>query len=296
MNKKLTGVFIPVITPFTDQKVDLGKLAHNIEKADRTSIAGYMPLGSNGEFAHMDDEEQLSVLRAIKRHAGKDKILMVGIARQSAYSTIEFGEKVINEGIDFVSVLTPSYFTALMTDDALIRYYSTVADRVSVPVLLYNCPKFAAGLRLTEAVVAELAKHPNIAGMKDTSKGNIVTYLSITEKEDFEVVAGGIENFLEGLEHGGSGGVLSMANYQPEECARIYQLFVSGRTKEAGELSDRLIALNKAGAGKYGVAGVKAGCDIFGFQGGEVRIPLQDCTAEQRKEIRKAFADAGYPV
>lgn len=296
MNKKLAGVFIPVITPFTDQKVDLGKLAYNIEKADKASIAGYMPLGSNGEFAHMNDEEQLSVLRTIKKHAGKDKILMVGIARQSAYSTIEFGKRVIEEGIDFVSVLTPSYFTSFMTDDALIRYYSTVADSLTVPVLLYNCPKFSAGLRLTEDVVSKLSKHPNIAGMKDTSKGNITTYLSITERKDFDVIAGSIDSFLEGLKHGGSGGVLSMANYQPEECGRIYQLFTSGQLREAEELNDKLILLNKAGAGKYGVAGVKAGCDIFGFQGGEVRNPLQDCTPQEKEEIRKAFADAGYPV
>lgn len=296
MNEKLSGVFIPVITPFTGQKVDLGKLAHNIEKADRSPIAGYMPLGSNGEFAHMDDEEQLSVLRTVKEHAGRDKVLMAGIARQSAYSTIEFGKKVVDHGVDFVSVLTPSYFTSYMTDEALIKYYSAVADHLPVPVLLYNCPKFAAGISLSEAVVTELAKHPNIAGMKDTSKGNIAAYISVTEQADFEVIAGGIENFLEGLEHGGSGGVLSMSNYQPEECCRIYQLFISGKVQQAGELSDKLIALNKAGAGRYGVAGVKAGCDLFGFRGGEVRIPLQDCTPEQKREIRQAFADAGYPV
>jgi len=244
----------------------------------------------------MSDEEQLSVLRTIKKHAGKDKTLMVGIARQSAYTTIEFGKRVIEEGVDFLSVLTPSYYTPTMTDDALFRYYTTVADNMTVPVLLYNCPKFSAGLRLSENVVSELSKHPNIAGMKDTSKGNILSYLSVTDRKDFDVIAGSIENFLEGLKHGASGGVLSMANYQPEECGRIYHLFVNGQQQEAEELNDKLIALNKAGAGKYGVAGVKAGCDIFGFQGGEVRIPLQDCTPQQREEIRKAFADAGYPV
>jgi 4-hydroxy-2-oxoglutarate aldolase len=153
---------------------------------------------------------------------------MAGIARQSAYSTIEFGKRVIEEGVDFVSVLTPSYFTSFMTDNALIRYYSTVADSLTVPVLLYNCPKFSAGLRLTEDVVSELSKHPNIAGMKDTSKGNITTYLSITEKEDFDVIAGSNENFLEGLKHCGSGVCFCPWRMISQECGIIHQLYVKG--------------------------------------------------------------------
>lgn len=294
MSKKIKGVIIPVITPFTDQKVDLDKLAYNIQRTGASPVAGYMPLGSNGEFAHMDDEEQLAVLRAIKSNVPKDKIFMVGIARQSAYSTVEFGKKAADMGADFVSVLSPSYFTSFMTDEALIKYYTAVAEGLPVPVLMYNCPKFAAGISLSENVVAELAKHPNIVGMKDTSKGNIEKYISLVEEEAFGIIAGSIENFFAGLMKGAAGGVLSMANFLPEECCRIQALFEKGEVKQAEELSDKLRALNKAGAGKYGVAGVKASCDLFGFKGGEVRIPLLDCTCEQKETIRKAFVEAGY--
>jgi 4-hydroxy-2-oxoglutarate aldolase len=293
MNKKLTGVFIPVITPFTNQKVDLGMLEHNIRRANSSKVAGYMPLGSNGEFAHLNDEEQLAVFRTVKKNAAKDKVLMIGIARHSAYCTIEFGKKIQEEGADFVSVLCPSYFASSMNDAALIRYYTAVADGLSIPVLLYNCPKFAAGVTLSPEVVKELSKHPNIAGMKDTSKGNIEKYLEVKD-ESFEVVAGSIENFLTGLKSGASGGVLSMANYLPDPCCRIQELFSEGRIQEAEELSDKLIALSKGAAGKYGVAGVKAACDMFGYKGGEVRNPLADCTDDQRDSIRHAFAEAGY--
>lgn len=294
MNKKIKGIIIPVITPFTNQKVDLDKLAHNIQKTNASSVAGYMPLGSNGEFAHMNDEEQLSVLKTIKDNVPEDKIFMVGIARQSAYGTVEFGKKAIDMGADFVSVLSPSYFTSFMTDEALIKYYTAVADGLSIPVLMYNCPKFAAGISLSEDVVAKLAKHPNIIGMKDTSKGNIEKYISVVQGEDFNIIAGSIENFFAGLMKGATGGVLSMANFLPEECCRIQALFEKGQVKEAEELSDKLRALNKAGAGKYGVAGVKASCDLFGFEGGEVRLPLIDCTGEQKETIGKAFMEAGY--
>ncbi len=293
MSKKLVGVFIPVITPFKNQKIDLGMLKHNILCSNSTKVAGYMPLGSNGEFAHLNDEEQLTVFKTVKGNAAKDKVLMVGIARHSAYCTIEFGKRIQDEGADFVSVLCPSYFASSMNDAALIRYYTAVADGLSIPVLLYNCPKFAAGVTLSPEVVRELSKHPNVAGMKDTSTGNIEKYLEVKD-ESFEVVAGSIGNFLTGLKSGASGGVLSMANYLPEPCCGIQELYDEGRLQEAEELSEKLIALNKRAAGKYGVAGVKAACGLFEYKGGEVRNPLADCTEEQKESIRQAFSEAGY--
>jgi len=296
MNIKLKGVFIPVITPFTDQKADLKKLEHNIQITWDSPIAGYMGLGSNGEFAHMNDDEQISVIHTIKNNIKGDKVLMAGIARPSAYSTIEFGKRVTDIGADFLSILTPSYFTSFMTDQALIKYFTTVADELSVPILLYNCPKFAAGISISENVISELAKHPNIAGMKDTSKGNIENYLNIIKGEEFDIVAGSIENYFTGLLKGATGGVLSMANYLPDECCKIQELFEKGELKQAEELSNRLNRLNKVGAGQFGISGVKASCDLFGFKGGEVRLPLLDCTMEQKKVIKNAFLEAGYQI
>jgi 4-hydroxy-2-oxoglutarate aldolase len=293
MNSKLKGVFIPVVTPFTAQKVDLGKLTHNIRKWNETPVAGYMPLGSNGEFSHMDDEEQLSVLKAVMESKAPEKVIMAGIARQSAYSTVEFGKKAQDMGVDFVSVLCPSYYASFMKDEALIRYYTAVADALEVPVLLYNCPKFAANVTISTDVVRVLSQHPNIAGMKDTSSGNIEKYLEVKD-ESFDVVAGSISNYLTGLLSGASGGVLSLANYLPGPCCGIQPLFEAGRIEEVKQLSDKLAALSKNATDKYGIAGVKAGCDMFGYMGGEVRNPLADCTPEQKEMIRQAFIESGY--
>lgn len=293
MNRKLCGVFIPVVTPFTDQKIDPGKLAYNIQKSNASSVAGYMPMGSNGEFAHMNDDEQIMVYKTVKENASGSKVLMAGIARQSAYNTIEFGKRIEEIGADFVSVLCPSYFASFMTDSALIKYYTAVADALSVPVLLYNCPKFSAGVTISTEVVRELSSHPNIAGMKDTSSGNIEKYLSVKD-ESFDVLAGSISNFYDGLVAGASGGVLSLANYLPEPCCELYDAFIRGDLAEASDLSGKLRALNKNAAEKFGVGGVKAGCDIFGYKGGEVRNPLSDCTPEQKDILRQAFSEAEY--
>lgn len=293
MNESLKGVFIPLVTPFTGQKPDLGKLAHNIERLNRTRVAGYMPLGSNGEFSHMDDGEQLSVLKAVIKYKAAGKVMMVGIARQSAYSTVEFGKRVQDMGADYLSVLCPSYYASFMKDGALLRYYTAVADGLRTPVLLYNCPKFAANVAISAEAAGILSQHPNIAGMKDTSSGNIERYIEV-KAGSFEVLAGSIANFFAGLAAGASGGVLSMANYLPGPCCDVYQLFCEGRLDEARRLSDKLIALSKNATDKYGVAAVKAACDIFGYMGGEVRNPLADCAREQREALRRAFAAGGY--
>jgi len=293
VNPKLTGVFAPIITPFTNQKVDLKKLEWNIQKLNQSRLRGYMPLGSNGEFVHMNDDEQLGVYRTVKNNSAGDKVLIAGIARQSAYCTVEFGKKIVQIGADFVSVLCPSYFASSMNDAALIRYYIEVADSLEIPVLMYNCPKFAAGVTISENVVKILSEHPNILGIKDTSANNIETYLAV-KNENFEVLAGSINIFLKGLKAGASGGVLSPANYLPDQCCMIQTLYMEGKHAEAEELYNRFAGLIRESAGKYGTAGVKAACDLLGFNGGEVRNPLMDCTPEQKEQIGNALKSAGY--
>ena len=292
MNQELKGVFIPVVTPFKNQKLDLVALSHNIERWNSTNVKGYMPLGSNGEFVHLDDAEQDAVLDTVMRLAAPAKVVMAGIARSSAYHTIERGKRAAAAGVRYVSVLTPCYFASFMDDAALTRYYAEVADALDIPLLMYNCPKFASNVTISEAVVAELSKHPNIAGMKDTSSGNIERYLAVRDPSSgFEVVAGSITNYMQGLRAGSSGGVLSLSNYLPDACARIQPLFESGDTEGAAALADKLAALSKRATDKFGVAGVKAGCDAFGYLGGEVRNPLPNLTKEQREDIRRTLLE-----
>ena len=295
MNPKLKGVFIPVVTPFSDQKLDLGALGYNVDRWNESAVAGYMPLGSNGEFAHMDDAEQDAVLETVIRRASPDKVIMAGIARPSAYHTIERGKRAAGCGAHFVSVLTPCYFASFMDDAALIRYYTEVADALEIPVLMYNCPKFASNVTVSENVVTKISGHPNIAGMKDTSSGNIEKYLAVRDPS-FEIVAGSISNYFQGLKAGSSGGVLSLANYLPDECARIQPMFESGDVDGAAELTVKLGALSKRATDKYGVAGVKAGCDAFGYRGGEVRNPLANLTAEQREEVRRTLIEGAADI
>ena len=293
--KKLGGVFPPVMTPFQDQQLDLNALAFNIERMNNTNLIGYMPLGSNGEFRALSDDECIEVAKTVKKAGATDKTLMIGTARESAYGTVEFTKRAADVGIDYASVLTPHYYAGKMTDDALIRYYTYVADRSPVPILMYCAPGFAAGVLLSPKAVGVLAQHPNILGMKDTSKEDIALYCNaVPQDAEFYVLAGSVTKFLYGLRCGAIGGVLSMANYFPELCCELQQLFEQGKAQEADALSERLIALNAKTTGKNGVAGVKGAMNLLGYRGMEPRLPLSPLPETEAEALKAVLTEEGF--
>jgi 4-hydroxy-2-oxoglutarate aldolase len=293
--EKLNGIFPPVMTPFKSEKIDYDGLECNIRRMNNTALKGYMPLGSNGEFRSLTDEESLEVIRRIAKTKSPDKTLMAGTGRESAYGTIEFTKKAADAGAEFASILSPHYYAKKMTDEALIRYFTEAADNSPIPVLMYCAPAYAAGVLISPAAVSELAKHPNIVGMKDTSKEDIAGYVkAVPAGVEFYVLAGSITKFYHGLTCGVVGGVLSMANYFPELCCELHALFLEGKKDEAEKLSARLISLNEKTTGRYGVAGVKAAMNLLGYQGGEPRIPLLPLNAPELEELRAALAAEGF--
>lgn len=292
--KRIQGVLAPMVTPFLqDGALDLDGIRHNVSRMNSTPISGYFVLGSNGEAAHLTDAEQLDVLRTARKEADAAKIFVAGISRQSAYATVEFGKKAQDVGVDYLSVLTPSYFAAAMTDARLVSYFTSVADSLETPVLLYNCPKFAAGVALSVEAVRELANHPNILGMKDTSPGPIEKYLEC-QNESFSVVSGSINNIIRALEHGSTGAVLSMANFLPDEVEKICDIHFAGDHDGASAHAERLIALNQKISGKLGVAGVKCASDLLGYRGGYVRSPLTMPSPESAKEVAAALREFSF--
>ena len=295
LKEKLTGIYPPVMTPFKEGKIDYDGLAFNIEKMNATDLRGYMPLGSNGEFRSLTDDESVKVLQTISAAKAKDKFLMAGAGRESAYATLEFISRAANAGADFVSILTPHYYAKRMTDEALIAYFTEIADHSELPVLMYCAPSFAAGVLLSTKAVSELAKHPNIVGMKDTSKEDIANYIKAVPKDaEFHVLAGSVSKFLYGLKNGAIGGVLSMANYFPQLCCDLQKLFDESKLDEAEKMSARLISLNEKTTGKYGVSGVKAAMNLVGYKGGEPRNPLFPLKGADLEDLKSVLRQEGF--
>lgn len=286
------GILAPMITPFTKEgALDREALHRNVSKLTETRLAGLFILGSNGEAAFLTDDEQLEVVRITRAALGADKLLMVGASKQSAYAAVSFLRDAASYGADCFSVLTPSFFASAMDDDALIRFYTDIADASPAPIFIYNCPKYAASVAASPEAVRVLSRHANIAGIKESSS-RAIEYADL-QSEDFSVISGSVNSVLSLLKKGSRGGVLSMSNYLPDETAALVELWDAGKTEDAEALSAELIRLNRLVSGRCGVAGIKAACDLMGYRGGSVRSPLRDCTTAERELIREALLSHG---
>jgi 4-hydroxy-2-oxoglutarate aldolase len=292
--KKLSGVFAPVVTPFRSDELVLDDLRFNLQKLNETELTGYLALGSNGEFRSLNDKEQIQVLEVFAQEKG-DKVVMVGTGCESTKQTIEKSKLVCEMGFDYVSVLTPCYFAKQIDGDVLKSHYERIADSIDIPVLLYNAPGFTGGIRIPAQTIVELSRHPNIAGMKDSSpEGPAKLLACLDPDEDFHVLSGSANFFYPCLHLGAAGGVISLANSLPAPCCDLYRLFTQGKCDEAKALHFRLSRLNQVVSGTWGVAGVKACMDIVGFKGGQPRRPLEVVTNEAVKKIKQQIINEGF--
>jgi 4-hydroxy-2-oxoglutarate aldolase len=290
MSKKLSGISAPISTPFVNGEVSFNQLRFNMQKYSQTALAGFFALGSNGESMFLTESEKLKVLEMVLQEKADHQIVMAGAGYESTRQTISFSNQVAEMGADFVSILTPSYFKKRLTDDAMIGYYTDVADAVPIPVVAYNAPGFT-GMTLTPQVVEVISRHPNVIGMKDTSKGNMSNYLSVSG-EDFDILSGTVSTLFESMLLGAKGGVVSLANAFPAPCCELYEACKAVDLDKARRLHYMLIKLNKSVSGSFGVAGVKYAAEVAGYHGGDPRKPLLPITEEGRQIIRKAIEEA----
>ncbi len=291
MSKSLSGIFAPITTPFENEEVSYERLKENTLKYAQTPLRGLFVIGSNGEAKSLTEDEKLKILETVLQVKGEDQVIMAGAGYESTRQTIAFSKKVASMGADFVSLVTPSYFKKSLTDEALIGYYQDVAEAVTVPVLIYNAPGFT-GITVSPKVVGTLSRHPNIAGMKDTSPGNIASYLDVCG-DDFSVLAGTINFLFIGLTLGAKGGVVSLANAFPNPCCELYERYTKGDVEGARRLHTRLFRLNQSVSGAGGVAAVKQAMDFARLHGGLPRLPLLPLTDSQKQRIKAAIQEAG---
>ncbi|HET7103515.1 MAG TPA: dihydrodipicolinate synthase family protein [Terracidiphilus sp.] len=165
----IEGVFAAVTTPFyPDERLYLRKLEANIERYSRSLLAGMVVLGSTGEAPALSDAESREVLRTASQAAAPDKVLIAGVGRESVKSTLELAHAAAEFEYDAVLVRTPTYYASQMTPQAVLAHFLSVADQSPLPVLLYNIPR-CVPYNIPVEIVAELARHPNIIGIKDSS-------------------------------------------------------------------------------------------------------------------------------
>lgn len=310
------AIHAPLTTPFADDgRVLYDRLQSNIALYNETRLDGYVILGSTGEAIYLNTREKREVLKQAREAAAADRLLIAGTAEESLRGTLEMTAYAAKLGYDAVLVRTPHYYKPVMTAEALLRYYRDVADASPVPVLLYNFPQLT-GLDLPVEVIAELAAHPNIAGMKDSS-GNLekLTRVLVATAElparpalqprrqpvavgggkadevpprPFEAWVGSAATFYPALCGGARGAILGLAVAAPQTLCKLRDAFVQGDHEHARNRQEQMLEACSI-TSKLGLAAVKFAMDLNGYYGGSPRLPILPLTPEQRKQVQHAF-------
>jgi 4-hydroxy-2-oxoglutarate aldolase len=272
LSKPLEGVYAALTTPFSGDEIAADKLRDNVQQYNRTDLAGYLVLGSTGESVSLTDEESLQLVEAVVAAAAPEKKILVGTARESTKGTIDFTNSLAGRGIAAALVRPPSYFKSKMTREALKTHYWAVAEASKLPVLIYNMPQ-NTGISLEPQLIIDLAPHPNIVGLKESS-GSLAFLAEIVRE-----VPDRFHYFL--------------ANAAPEMSAEIFRLFKAGKKDEARRLQLDLVPLNKALMEVYGIAGLKYAQDLRGYYGGPARLPLLPVGDQAKRDIAALLKKMG---
>ncbi|HKB23493.1 MAG TPA: dihydrodipicolinate synthase family protein [Methylomirabilota bacterium] len=292
--RSVEGVFVPVTTPFRGEDVAVERLQANLRRWSATGLAGYVVLGSTGEFPMLSEAERERVLAAAREAIPRDRAFIAGTGADSTLHTIRQTKRAAELGADAALVITPHYFTKGFAQPAAqIRHYLAVAEASPVPVMLYNFP-LNTGINLEADTVAKIAEHPNVVGIKDSS-GNIPQAAQIIDQtpKSFHVLVGSASALLPSLAIGSSGGILALGLIAAREFCNVYAAARSGRWDEAREIAARMLAADRGVAGRYGIGGLKAALDLQGFFGGPCRSPLATPDGDAIEDIKEVLATAG---
>lgn len=277
---------LPLPTPFDEaDEADTRALRANIEKWNKTIVRGYVVLGSTGEPGHLDGSERARLIEAARDATPGDRAFIVGAGQQSTRATITEVKLAAGAGAEAVLVITPHFYRGMMTQPALINYYTAVADASPAPVVLYSIPQFT-GIALAPDAVARLSEHANIIGIKDSSGD----YTSLAEvlrlvPKDFAVLTGSAALLYAALGAGACGAIIAVGCVVPHIATEVCRATAESEHHQAREAQTRLAPLALAVTARYGIGGLKAALDMCGYTGGRVRAPLQPASEEARREI-----------
>jgi len=288
------GVFIPVTTPFRGDEVAPDGLRANFERWNETALAGYVVLGSTGEFPMLSEAERDGVLVTAREAIPRGKALIAGTGTNSTLHTIRQTRRAAEIGADAAIVITPHYFTKGFSQPAAqIRHYLAVADASPIPILIYNFP-LNTGINLEADTVARIAQHPNVGGIKDSS-GNIPQLAQIIDQtpKTFHALVGAASALVPGLAIGASGGILALGVVAAKEFCDVYALASAGRWAEAREVASRMMPVDREVPGRHGIGGLKAALDLQGFFGGPCRSPLGTPDGDAILDIKEVLATGG---
>ena len=295
---ELRGIFAPITTPLSadGDGLALEHLKINFAAYNKTKLAGYVVGGSTGEAILLSSDETDRVLAAVTELAAPGKILVAGTGTESRVETIARTRRAAALGYKVALVRTPHYYKPLMTHTALLEFFRGVADASPIPVLVYSIPQFT-GVEVPAELVARLAEHPNICGIKESwGKLSVVREIIAAAPKHFQTLVGSAAIIEPSLKLGAVGAILALADVVPDMCVELYEAALAGNSARAEEIQKQIAPVAQKCVSELGIAGVKFAMDRLGMFGGSVRSPLLPLNKEKRSAVISALATLHVPA
>lgn len=285
------GVLPAIITPFKRNAamgLDVPGLERNIDFLVSRGIHGIVPCGSTGESATLTFEEHEKVIAVtVDKINGKIPVL-AGTGSNNTAEAVRLTKAAKDTGADGVLVISPYYNKPNRA--GLVKHYTKLAD-LDIPVIVYNVPG-RTGQNLEPDLIAELAQHPNIVGVKEASGniGQISRIIEETQDEDFAVISGDDNITLPILALGGAGVISVAANVDPARMVAMYEAATQGDYQKALVLHYAMSPLFRSMFIDTNPIPVKKAVELIGQAGGPVRLPLDELDAKKTEQLKKVLA------
>jgi len=288
------GVFVAIVTPFKNGKIDEEALRGLIDFQIAGGVDGIVPCGTTGESATLNHEEHDQVIRiAVDACKGKASVL-AGTGSNSTQEAIQLSQNAKNAGADGLLQITPYYNKP--NQEGLYHHFSSIADAVDLPIVLYNVPSRTSVNMVPETVV-RLAKIKNIVGTKEAS-GSLQAISKIIDNcgKDFTVLSGDDPLLWPILAIGGKGVISVTANILPAKVAALCKAAAIGDIAEARSLHYELMDINDSLFIDTNPIPVKAALHLMGKIENELRGPLIELSKDTLERLKKAMACHGLLV
>ena len=288
------GSCTAIVTPFNEHGVDYERLRKNIEFQYENGTSALVVCGTTGENAtHTPNEHDELVRVAVRKSKGRMKII-AGIGSNNTESALRAAENARYSGADAVLMVTPYYNKS--TQKGLIEHFSYVADRVDIPMIVYNVPG-RTGIGVTAETCRALSQHPNINGIKEAS-GDIALAAKIRSLcgNDLYIWSGNDDCTVPLMSLGALGVISVASNIVPGTVAKLCTLCLNGSFAEATELYAKYAGLFSTLFVETNPIPVKAAMKLMGMDSGILRLPLTDISPENLIRLTEEMRGVGISV
>ena len=289
----IKGAYTLLITPFKkDLSLDEEGLRKLLKRQVEAGVTGIAPLGVTGENTLLSEKEVRRVLEIVVEEAKGKARIVPDTCISSLWEAKERLKIFTDIGADYVCVFAP--FFILPKADGVIEFYEKLADYSKVPIILHNA-KGRTGIEITPEMSARLAKHPNIAGIKDGNKAldHLAKVIYLTKDEDFEVFTGKDTTAYPMVCFGGSGSFSVAGNVVPGVMQEMIDLALEGKLEKAGQLHDKYYLLFEALRFETNPMAAKMALNLSGLPAGELRLPLTNLSEQKTNILKSIMIDIG---